>query len=29
MNVRHILPPWNGLASIVLIVNSFFTYAGV
>jgi len=29
MTARHILPPWNGLASIVLIVNSFFTYAGV
>jgi len=26
---HHVLPPWNGLASIVLIVNSFFTYAGV
>jgi amino acid transporter len=24
-----LLPPWNGLASIVLIVNGFFTYAGV
>ena len=29
MTARHLLPPWNGLASIVLIVNSFFTYAGV
>jgi glutamate:GABA antiporter len=29
MTARHILPPWNGLASIVLVVNSFFTYAGV
>jgi glutamate:GABA antiporter len=29
MTARHILPAWNGLASIVLIVNSFFTYAGV
>ena len=29
MNVHHILPPWTGLASIVLVVNSFFTYAGV
>jgi glutamate:GABA antiporter len=29
MNADHILPAWNGLASIVLIVNSFFTYAGV
>ena len=26
---HHILPPWSGLASIVLVVNSFFTYAGV
>src|SRR5246127_38573 len=29
MNAHHLLPAWNGLASIVLIVNSFFTYAGV
>ncbi len=29
MNAHHILPPWTGLASIVLVVNSFFTYAGV
>jgi amino acid transporter len=29
IDTRHILPPWSGLASIVLIVNSFFTYAGV
>jgi amino acid transporter len=29
MNAQHILPPWHGLASIVLVVNSFFTYAGV
>jgi amino acid transporter len=29
MNVHHLLPAWNGLASIVLLVNSFFTYAGV
>jgi glutamate:GABA antiporter len=29
MTARHILPAWNGLASIVLVVNSFFTYAGV
>ena len=26
---HRILPAWNGVASIVLIVNSFFTYAGV
>ena len=29
MTAHQILPPWHGLASIVLIVNSFFTYAGV
>jgi len=29
MNVHHIVPPWHGLASIVLVVNSFFTYAGI
>src|SRR6202040_3777786 len=29
MTARHVLPAWTGLASIVLIVNSFFTYAGV
>jgi glutamate:GABA antiporter len=29
MTTDHLLPAWNGLASIVLIVNSFFTYAGV
>ena len=29
MTARHILPAWNGLASIVLVVNSFFTYAGI
>ena len=29
MTAHHVLPQWNGLASIVLIVNSFFTYAGV
>ena len=29
MNVHHVLPPWHGLGSIVLVVNSFFTYAGV
>jgi glutamate:GABA antiporter len=29
MTAQHILPAWNGFASIVLIVNSFFTYAGV
>jgi glutamate:GABA antiporter len=29
MTASHLLPPWQGLASIVLVVNSFFTYAGV
>jgi len=29
MTADHLLPAWNGLASLVLIVNSFFTYAGM
>jgi glutamate:GABA antiporter len=29
MTTQHLLPQWGGLASIVLIVNSFFTYAGI
>jgi glutamate:GABA antiporter len=29
IDTHHILPAWSGLASIVLGVNSFFTYAGV
>ncbi len=29
MTTHQILPPWTGLASVVLIVNSFFTYAGI
>jgi glutamate:GABA antiporter len=29
MTGRHLLPAWTGLGSIVLVVNSFFTYAGV
>jgi glutamate:GABA antiporter len=29
LNDHHLLPPWHGLTSIVLIVNGFFTYAGV
>jgi glutamate:GABA antiporter len=29
MTARHLLPAWQGIASIVLVVNSFFTYAGV
>jgi glutamate:GABA antiporter len=29
MAADQLLPPWHGLASIVLVVNSFFTYAGI
>jgi amino acid transporter len=29
MTASHLLPAWTGLASIVLVVNSFFTYAGI
>ena len=29
MTAGHLLPAWNGLASIVLVVGSFFLYAGV
>jgi glutamate:GABA antiporter len=29
MTAQHLLPAWTGLGSIVLVVNSFFTYAGV
>ncbi len=29
MNVHHLAPAWSGLASVVLVVNSFFTYAGI
>jgi amino acid transporter len=29
MSAHHLLPAWQGIASIVLVVNSFFTYAGV
>jgi glutamate:GABA antiporter len=29
MTAGHLLPAWHGLASIVLVVSSFFTYAGV
>ncbi len=29
MTPDHVLPAWHGLASIVLVVSSFFTYAGV
>ncbi len=29
MTASHLLPAWTGVGSIVLVVNSFFTYAGV
>jgi glutamate:GABA antiporter len=29
MTTHHLLPAWTGLGSIVLVVSSFFTYAGV
>jgi len=29
LNAHHVLLPWHGLTSVVLIVNSFFLYAGV
>ena len=29
MNTHHLLPAWSGIASVVLVVNSFFTYAGI
>jgi amino acid transporter len=29
LNAHHALPAWHGLTSVVLIVNSFFLYAGV
>jgi amino acid transporter len=29
MTVHHLLPAWTGIASVVLVVNSFFTYAGI
>ena len=29
IDAHHVLPAWSGLASVVLVVNSFFTYAGV
>jgi glutamate:GABA antiporter len=28
LNRHHLLPPWHGLTSIVLVINGFFTYAG-
>jgi glutamate:GABA antiporter len=29
MTAHHLLPAWTGLDGIVLVVNSFFTYAGI
>ena len=29
MNSDHLLPAWAGLASLVLIVNNFLSYAGM
>ncbi|MBB5118672.1 amino acid:proton antiporter [Streptomyces eurocidicus] len=29
MDTGHALPPWTGLASLVLIVNNFLSYAGM
>ena len=29
INTHHLLPAWTGIASVVLVVNSFFTYAGI
>lgn len=29
MDTEHILPPWAGIASLVLIVNNFLSYAGM
>src|SRR6266851_5401992 len=29
VTARQLLPAWTGLSSIVLVVNSFFTYAGI
>jgi amino acid transporter len=29
LNTHHVLPSWHGLSSVVLVVNSFFLYAGV
>lgn len=29
MDSSHILPPWTGLASLVLIVNNFLSYSGM
>jgi len=29
MDTHHLLPAWTGIGSVVLVVNSFFTYAGI
>ena len=29
MNADHLLPAWNGIASIVLIVSNFGAYSGM
>jgi len=29
MTAEHLMPQWSGIGSIVLVVNSFFTYAGI
>ena len=29
MNISHLLPQWTGIASLVLIVNNFLSYAGM
>jgi amino acid transporter len=29
MNTSHLLPPWTGIASLVLIVNNFLSYSGM
>jgi glutamate:GABA antiporter len=29
MNAEHLLPAWTGIASLVLIVNNFLSYAGM
>jgi amino acid transporter len=29
LTAHHVLPAWHGLTSVVLLVNSFFLYAGV
>ncbi len=29
MNAAHLLPPWTGIASLVLIVNNFLSYSGM